>query len=232
MGLSVGILIIGSLYWDQTCGRSRWRRKRLQAGREWLVRAPIRYRRLSGSRKNTYTMVFDQLSEAQIGTAKVLRCQRSVTTSAGLIAEAEWLWAAERKDVPCLSNFPERIISAGWGCVALLCNPQTPIPAEIAEGWAQRVASERAARTRHLVDTRGLLQIPWPNLLDGTPIALDLLFATSTNPKPRNEYPDATRVANAWLDANDASYFRRNRDNGIHTFQDEEIEQHLARPRT
>lgn len=232
MGLSVGILIIGSLYWDQTCGRSRWRRKRLQAGHEWLVRVPIRYRRLSKSRGNTYTMVFDDLSETQLGTAKVLQCQRSVTTSACLIAEAEWLWAAERKDVPCLSNSPKRIISAGWGCVALLYNHQISIPAEIVEGWAQRVASEHAANNKHLVNARGLLQIPWPNLVEGTPITQDLLLATSTNPKPRNEYPDATRVANAWLDANDASYFRRNRENGIHTFQDEEIEQHLARPRT
>lgn len=176
-------------------------------------------------------MVFDQLSEAQIGTAKVVQCQRSVTTSADLIAEAEWLWAAERKQVPCLSNSPERIISAGWGCVALLCNRQTPIPAEIVEGWAQRMESEHAANNKHLVDARGLLQIPWPNLLEGTPIALDLLLATSTNPKPRNEYPDATRVANACLEANDATYFRHNRDNGIHTFQDEEIEQHLAQSR-
>jgi hypothetical protein len=230
-GLSVGILIIGSLYWDETCGRTKWRRKRLRAGHEWVVRAPIRYRRRSDSRKNTYTMVFDQLSETQIGTAKVVQCQRSILTSADLIAEAEWLWSAERKQVPCLSNSPERIISAGWGCVALLYNPQSHIPPETVEGWAQRVAREDAARNKHLVDARGLLQIPWPNLLEGTPLGLDLLLATSTNPKPRNEYPVATLVARAWLDANDASYFRRNRDSGIHTFQDEEIEQQLARPR-
>jgi len=227
MSLSVGILIIGSLYWDETCGRTKWRRKRLQAGHEWLVRAPIRYRRLSDSRKNTYTMVFDQLREEQLGTAKVVQCQHSVLTSADLIAEAEWLWSAERKQVPCLSNFPERMISAGWGCVALLCNPQIPHPAEIVEGWAQRVTRDDAARNKHLVDSRGLLQIPWPNLPQGIPLGLDLLLATSTNPKPRNEYPDARRVANAWLEANDASYFRRNRDSGIHTFQDEEIRRQL-----
>jgi hypothetical protein len=176
-------------------------------------------------------MVFDDPSQAPLGTAKVLQCQRSVTTSAELIAEAEWLWAAERKDVPCLSNSPKRIISAGWGCVGLLCNTQTPIPAEILEGWAQRVAIKHA-NNKHLVDARGLLQIPWPIQAEGTPITLDLLLATSTNPKPRNEYPDAERVANAWLDANDVSYFRHNRENGIHTFQDEEIEEHLARPIT
>lgn len=233
-GLSVGILMIGSLYWDRTCGRTKWRRKRLLASHEGLVSAPIRYRRRSHSRKNTYTMVFDPPSEAPIGTAKVVQCQRCILTSADLIGEAEWLWSAERKRVPCLFNSPERIISAGWGCVALLCNPQSHIPAEIIEGWAQRVASEDAARNKHLVDERGLLQIPswpWPNLLEGTPIGLDLLLATSTNPKPRNEYPDATQVARAWLDANDASYFWRNRDNGIHTFQDEEIEQQVAQLR-
>lgn len=232
MSLGIGILIIGSLYWDPASGRPRWRRRRLQMDRDWVVRAPIRYRRLSekGKRKNTYTMVFDPPRDDQMGQARVVQCQRPVATSADLIAEAEWLWAAEENKVPCLSNSPQHRISAGWGCVVLLCNPQVQISAELTDGWAQRVASEGAATNKHLVSPSGLLQISWPDLVGGGPVPLDVLLATSTNPKPRDQYPDAVQVAKAWIAAKDASYFWENRMHGIHTFQDQAIEQLLNSP--
>lgn len=55
MPLSMGVLIIGSLYWREG-GRDRWRRWRLDMTSKWLVRAPIRYGRRSLN--NTFTMVF------------------------------------------------------------------------------------------------------------------------------------------------------------------------------
>ena len=44
-GLSVGVLIIGSLYWDLASDRKEWRASRLNAGGARTVRAPIRYGR-------------------------------------------------------------------------------------------------------------------------------------------------------------------------------------------
>src|SRR5271157_5102757 len=122
MPLTIGVLIIGSLYWELE-KRDGWRRWRLDMDHKWFVRAPIRYGRLS--KNHTYTMVFSsEFSEERLGQAIVVQCQRDVTSSLDLIREAEWLWSAEDKKVPplcCLS--PKRSISATWGgCVALLRN--------------------------------------------------------------------------------------------------------------
>lgn len=62
--------------------------------------------------------------------------------------------------------------------------------------------------------------------------ALCLLNALSI-PPDENDWAESLAAATGLrLDANDVSYFRHNQENGIHTFQDEEIEEHLARPRT
>jgi hypothetical protein len=41
MKLSIGILAIGSLYWDTSGGRDRWRRDRLQMDKSLLVQVPM-----------------------------------------------------------------------------------------------------------------------------------------------------------------------------------------------
>src|SRR5271157_3294287 len=221
MPLTVGVLIIGSLYWRDD-GRARWRRKRLQMDREWSVKAPIRYGRLSKS--GTYTMVFAQLPAEQFGQGKVIRCKRPATSASDLVIEAEWLWSAEDNKVPRLCNpTPEHRISAGWGCVALLINPLSNIPQTLCDAWTKRVSEEKASDGKHLVDCGGMLQIPWPNVADtGTPVPLDLLLATSNNPKPKNQADlNVAAIVNAWRERDD-TYFRRNRDAGIYTFQDRE----------
>lgn len=228
MKLTVGVLIIGSLYWrmDQ---RTIWRRKRLNAEREWVVRAPIRYGRLSQTR--TYTMVFARLTPDQFGQAKVVQCRRHITSPFELVEEAEWLWSAESNRVPrlCTSHPEERISASGrWGCVALLGNPSKPAPPQLLDGWAERVANEPeyAANERRLVNQRGILQIDWPLVDGGGPVPLDLLLATSNDPE--DSYPSVPMIANAWNEQNTgAEYFRQNRAHGIHTFQDHEIERLL-----
>ena len=75
MSLNAGILIIGSLLWDDE--RRAWRDARLEMGLAETVMAPIRYGRLSGKRRgHTYTMVFSRLCQA--GQAKVVRCSHTV----------------------------------------------------------------------------------------------------------------------------------------------------------
>jgi hypothetical protein len=54
--LSIGVLTIGSLYWDER--RKAWRDSRLNLGDSWNVPMRIRYGRLSTGRDNSYTMVF------------------------------------------------------------------------------------------------------------------------------------------------------------------------------
>ena len=82
-GPSLGVLIIGSLYWDNSI-RDKWRRERLDLERRQYVRAPIRYGRRSERRGHSYTMVFSAgLREADFGTAIAVPCR-----SRDLIAEA------------------------------------------------------------------------------------------------------------------------------------------------
>ncbi|MGA2681849.1 MAG: hypothetical protein ABSF44_08630 [Candidatus Bathyarchaeia archaeon] len=53
-----GVLVIGSLLWDDSENRVRWREKNLDIESKFQVYLPIRYGRLSSTRNNTYTMVF------------------------------------------------------------------------------------------------------------------------------------------------------------------------------
>jgi hypothetical protein len=232
MQLSIGVLMIGSLYW-RTDERERWRQRRLRPDRDWSVRAPIRYGRLS--RSQTYTMVFAELSDEQFGQARAMQFQRAVASPSDLIKEAEWLWSAECNNIPrlCISS-PERRISAKekWGCVALLRNPQSEIPQHLLDCWADRVSKEAeySANDRRLVDKLGILQIDWPELVDGCgPLTLDLLLATSNDPE--TTYPSVEAIAGGWnrqQREGRGEYFRRNRESGIWTFQDQEIEQLLT----
>ena len=228
--LRVGVLIIGSLYWRGR-GRDRWRCWRLDMNRKWLVKAPIQYGRRSNN--GTFTMVFSELPDDHLGQAIVVACQREVSSPADLIAEAEWLWSAEDNRVPSVSALPPtQSISAEWGgCVALLRNPESNVPQELLDSWAERVLREQHynANVRRRVDSRGTLLIDWPHLTEGGLAPLDLLLATSNDPAPT--YPTVQEIADAWNREPDnerrAEYFRRNRENGIYTFQDPAIEERL-----
>ncbi len=225
--MKIGVLIIGSLYWDDTPHRDEWRRERLCLEAQQPVQAPIRYGRRSASRGCSYTMVFStSLRNDQFGRAIVIPCK-----SQDIIKEAECLWTAETPD----GNNAKGCISAAWGRVALLENPDRPIPDEERERWTQRVALEprygqlmnSAIDEVAVVDQSGLLKIPWPRSEDGTTPMVNVLLATATNPTLDGHcYPPAQRIANAWRTPKGrkhVDYFCRNRTHGITTFQDVEI---------
>lgn len=233
MPLDVGILIIGSLFWDDK--RRAWRDARLDMKSAQPVTVPIRYGRLSTSRGDTYTMVFSRLCKSGQGLA--VRCTRGISSPAELFAEAEALWKAEQP------NAAAHRIASDWGCVALLPNPDRKIPAEIVRAWGERVGREpgygqitQAKEEGALITPAGLLQISWPRVAPGgEPLQADLLLATANDPTLAGTpggYPTAEMVAGAWNKAggNYAEYFWSNAESGIRTFQDEEIRGRL-RPR-
>jgi hypothetical protein len=237
-----GILIAGSLYWSDKPHRVRWRRDHVKPGSEVSVAVPIRYGRLSST--GSYTMVFAPGSP--LGKAKILECIRAVKTFDHLVAEAQALWLAESPH-----GSPRRAretLSSDWGCVALLANPSSTLPAGLLDAWAARVAKERhdgtTARSYNhskyfvkgasAITDRGTLEIAWPVRSDtGEAISsIDLLLATATKPTPvqcTGDYPTAERIAAAWIATQNDQYFRENRINGFYTFQDEEIAKHLDR---
>lgn len=234
VALKAGILIIGSLLWDKD--RQGWRDARLDMNQSELVSAPIRYGRRSGKRRGgTYTMVFSR--SAPTGHARVVRCSHAITSAGDLITEALKLWEAEE-----LSLNSGRTAS-GWGCVALLCNPDRKTPADLLKAWAERVEREQgygsvsqAADESPLISKDGILQIDWPRRVEGgAAIDLDLLLVTANDPTLTGTplaYPSVETMVDAWNDADQehAGYFWKNTDNGITTFQDDEIRAGL-RPR-
>ena len=224
-GLSLGVLIIGSLYWDNA-HREQWRQERLDLNHKLWVHAPIRYGRQSGNRGNSYTMVFSAgLREADFGTAIVVPCKLQDP-----VEEAKRLWAAEGGNSG---------ISGNWGCVGLLTSPRSRVLTKQCKRWSKLVAGrpgygqltstdgESAA-----VDAMGFLTIPWPKLVDGSTLMLDALLATATDPTLVQgiRYPSTREIAKAWdtpRGREHIHYFCENRKSGIQTFQDEEIEGHL-----
>src|SRR5262245_9552965 len=199
MSLRLGILIIGSLYWEDD--RREWRDTRLRMQEAIDVRAPIRYGKISKRRGDTYTMVFSRGCAA--GQAKAVPCQNEVRTAEDLVLEAEHLWAAERRAAR------NGRISADWGSVTLLPNPQRVIPPDILNCWTARVhCAEVYGNIRQapgegaLIDERGILQITWPTLLAyNSPVILDLLMATATQPDLTRDapwYPTPEMIAERW----------------------------------
>ena len=229
--MRIGVLIIGSLYWEKTENRRNWRESHLDVAGECHVRVPIRYGRRSRTRGCSFTMVYSPgLSEETYGHAIVVPCK-----SEELVGEAEWLWAAERNKAR-----PGDRISADWGCVALLENPERRMPQELRDEWTERISCEpcygRMFNTpvgeEAPASPSGSLTIPWPATLSGVPLDFDVLMGTATNPTiVRGCYADAQEVANAWNNPagkKHVHYFHNNRQSGIHTFQDAEIERRLA----
>jgi hypothetical protein len=231
--LKAGILIVGSLYWEDTPIRRSWRECRLDAEAGFLATAPIRYGRLSESRDNTYTMVFSRGAGA--GCAKVLPCRQAVSSAKDLIDEAEQLWTAERSAAKNNNR-----LSASWGSVGLLKRPGLELPKGFLEAWSERVSREKGygvvpqtVDEGTLVSKSGLLNIDWPAPIDPeTSTALDLILATATCPTLRGNppsYPSPATIAEAWgrNETDRIAYFRNNRKNSITTFQDQEILAHL-----
>lgn len=231
---TVGILIIGSLFWDNE-NREPWRQERLDMEGKIPVRTPIRYGRKSDSRQCTYTMVFsNDLPTERYGWALVVPCRNPVTNADELVNEAKALWAAERSE-PRTDR-----LSANWGAVGLLTNPDRSELDEIKKikaGWIQHIRNNEnrdhytsVCRKKAGVNSDGILTIPWPCTESGAPVDMDFLLATATKPTLNDDgsYVSPKTVAQAWNEAPDERYFYNNRCAGITTADDDTIMQCLC----
>lgn len=227
IGFSLGVLIIGSLYWDPE--RAAWRRTRLEVDNSHRVRVPIRYGRFS-DRRQCYTMVFSpDLDEGRFGYAIAIQCK-----ARDILQEAKCLWAAES------NTGGECGVSAAWGGVGFLPNPNsTRLPFDELRRWRDfvRECGERRSNYGALaaadagIDEEGALKIRWPMLDAGPDLAFDALLATATKPTTRDSgRPSPLDIAAAWKTTKgkrEIRYFLKNRKHGIWTSQDDEIAKHL-----
>ncbi len=206
-----GILIIGSLLWDNG-ERDAWRRSRLRISERVHVKAPIHYGRRSHSRGNTFTMTLGTDDSRGRGQGVLVPCAANIQDVAGVVVEAAALWKAEQSTA--LSNS----IGASWGCVGALFRTEST-PANWLAGWADHFQANASAIGP--VDANGILRIPWPvNAVDGRPAEMDVILGTATMAEATR--PTVADIADAWVGQHEGHerYFFENVRHGIRTPED------------
>lgn len=232
MQARIGILVIGSLFWDEHPSRQKWRSERLVIAKRKRVPAPIRYGRRSRSRGDSFTMVFSselERNSANLGKALCIPCIKIVKGADDLVEEAECLWAAEEK-----RENPNGTIAARWGAIALLVNSKSVHSQYLQKIWKNRVSKENeycipacAENEEPMVSGQGLLRMEWPYAGDDSNEKMDAVLATTNCPTLTNSrYPSIKEIAAAWLTGkgrDHVQYFHENRRHNIETFQDREL---------
>ncbi len=174
------------------------------------------YGRKSASRGNTYTMTF-RTGDAS-GHGVLVPCSKEIKTNDDLVQEVQALWKAEAP------NSETGTISSDWGCVGALFRSDAATQ-KLAADWTAYFQKAKA-QTVSVVKKNGLLDIGWPNKLDGTLVDFDVILATAN--EPENSSPTAQVVADAWADqCGYEDYFFNNVRCGIRTPDDGAIWQRL-----
>lgn len=168
-----GVIIVGSLLWEDTPERIKWRDLCLQVEQKIPVSVPIRYGRKSSTRKNTYTMIFSNHPSTQLGQAFIMPLKEEIKNynilekNAFAMAKAEGIWK-ETDKIPLLNK--------NWGTVGLLINPQIDVKDKvnadlIRNRWQQLYQTYKDSFTpsnynvnaddASVINQNGFLQLPW-----------------------------------------------------------------------
>lgn len=166
----VGILVIGSLEWDDHAVRKEWRTTRLVDGGRVRIRVPIHYGRAASTRGNTFTMCYGGAE----GSALVIPCRRSPRDLAALALEAEWLWRAEMKGLA-----PAGSIHGKIGTVCVLFR-DAEVTGAVAADWSRHY--NRTTPPSVPFVNNGRLCLGWPLDEFGLPADFDILLGTATMP--------------------------------------------------
>ncbi len=228
--LKGGVLIIGSLYWqddkEKDSGdkiRKTWRDENLDMATSIDVEVPIRYGRFSSQNGKTYTMVFDNsLLPEQYGIAKCVSFLKPFTTFDEIKDAIAKLSEAEGDDKSFIKG------NTAWCVCSVIFNPKrvnTSIKSSILKSWENELSTIQIGNKKFIknpkeysISKQGELEIPWPeNIVD-----LDFMIATAILPKNRKGIEKVTPSEIAKFVAN-RNYFYPNHKAGIRTFQDEEI---------
>lgn len=234
-----GVLIIGSLFWQDHRDkegddiRTKWRETHLKMELEVSIKVPIKYGRYS--REGSYTMVFDNtLTEKNFGSAKAIPLSSSFEGFEDIKREVNVLSKTEGRHE---SDFikGKRKETTAWCVCGVLFNPETindELKSSILNKWSLELRRNKVGYDTFLRDPslysmskEGELQVPWPKELND----FDFLLATSTKPikRPGAEALTAEEIANY---VENRPYFYPNIENGISTFQDDQIISYLTSP--
>lgn len=211
--LKGGLMIIGSLYWDNDPHRLELREKFLDMDSSKTVDAPIRYGRFSQNRE-TYTMVFSSgLTTEELGKAKLIPLKDEYCSIENIEEANDAIINAEHKTSKDLGRY-----NWGWGCLSILLNPNFDNQ-KISELWNRNFGNGfdpshyKVGNEQPVVLSNGQLQIPWLESYND----YDFIIVTATKPEVK-KYPKSDELVKTFK--KDDHYFLGNYENSIRTFQD------------
>jgi hypothetical protein len=247
-GITGGVIILGSLYWEnenncvqgkEEMGRIRrtWRENNLDTSKTTIIALPVRYGRFSSkaARKKTYTMILSKeyCANEKLGAGLLVPFSNPIQSFNDFKLQASQLAIAEG----ICENLDSLKLVAEWGAaVALWINPTSRLKDKVNKFWDNIRAIPELGYTKPTVNfdwVDGSL-ITADYKLDHADINtdLDFLFCTYIQPKhkekkknepPHKEYPTPKDIALAMLASGYQTYFRQNRENGIITSDDDDI---------
>ena len=233
MNFKGGTIIIGSLLWDKSPIRHKWRALCLNdLSTKTSVKVKIRYGRQSQSRQNTYSMIFSNHPTTEYGQAyilgfkEVIKNARILESQAFALASAEGLWNDKAS------------LNKSWGTVGLFVNPNIDYKdktsadiirkrwTEIYKNYINTFNSSKYCIVNEptVIDDKGFLNIDWTDEMND----YDFLIATPVVPNIKQPL-SAKEIAEKMKENNYYEYFDNNIENGIKTFQDNEIKEFLGR---
>lgn len=222
-----GVIIIGSLLWDENPARVTWRKNYLTDVESRIsVPLQIRYGRKSASRQGTYTMLFCNHPETEFGSGYIIGFNKVIDNFATLADQAFALSKAEG------ISKNDSTLNGNWGTVALLINPNIDskdkvYADEIRNRWSTIYlnyrnnfkAEEYSVYTdTNIIDSNGFLKLKWTSEMD----SFDFLIATPVIPNIKRIL-SSKEIADKMIEQNYFEYFLNNISNGIDTFQDQQI---------
>ena len=222
-----GVLIVGSLLWDNKEIRKNWRQENLIEVEKTLLNLPIRYGRISKTRNCTYSMVFssDSKSTEKIGKGYFIPFKSALSLNQ-IIEQGYKMIDAEHNEKKKLNRFHWY-----WGALGIVLNPDLENKNEVKEKfealkkrWNSKFkngfnsAEYAVGNEGSILPKAGYLDIDWQEELGD----FDFVIGTATKPKIES-YPTAKEIAMKMLVNKDDSYFKNNIKCSIKTFQDEDI---------
>ena len=234
ISLNGGIIIIGSLYWDNDVQRINWRKKSLNLENQISVKAPIRYGRISSERNYTFSMVLSsECKNPELnGNAIFVPFKKNPIDYENLEIEMGEIIKAEQKR----ENLKNSNNNWGWGTLGILINPKALDQNSekfnevnfLLSKWKDKYSSGfkydeyKVGEESAIINKSGVFQFYWPeNLKD-----FDFIIATATKPEVDN-YPESQNIIDRIIQNKYAEYYLKNIQHGITTFQDNQISQKI-----
>lgn len=241
-----GAMIIGSLFWETGSNclkdavelgkiRTKWRNENLVVSDAEQVKIPIRYGKISSTRKNTHTMVFSREYLDKRSYGLIVPFKEKFNFTAKGILEIEVIKMAEAEGI---YKSDGEWLARDWCAMAIWINPKSVYKNEVRKEWKlilnkdnfcfrRKGGYQRNSRSSNdYSGSDGILLNEDFELID-VPIKCDFDFLILTYTKPDLVYSNTEVIAKAIRKSHYSSYLLNNIKNRIVTLDDKEISKFL-----